>query len=739
MQLKQCTSRTCAPSRPLSARPLHGAKLHQPKLLVARYSQGIPIDLDAPSVRLPLEGPELLGLRKNEVPKDSDLNSVYEQLVDAPVEAGYSETAVSGRLEVLDYVRRDLISSKGRAKESRELNLPTDLLPGAVALMTEVGQSQLALEVGSQMLRAAEEVPAAVRRDVLLSMALANCSLASESLQGGKMQAQQLERGCGYLEAALQLLEGAGEPPLAPGLAAEIRQGLASLRLQGALEQLSGPISQNKVEYRKRALRIVREALRGNTGAASSQQPQQSQHDSQFGPMGFGLAAGGSAVMSAETLESLLGSLTSEEVVHLLEWEQVVRNQATYVWVYPGLLEAVGVAHVVHGFVCRQPAYVKMALGLVQQLPSTPDLSVVEAVCQVLLGAVNQAAAALKQAERPGKASASDRLASSRAEAAPDAAGSPLLLPASRDAYQFVVAHSRGSDDGLLPGLCMLTERWLTQAAYPFFRDTASPDTPPASLVKYFDDTRVETLLTVYDAKSGGQLAETLSEALASIKRGLHKAASEGLLATSSTTQGGVGVATANPALAGRHRLIQTLAGGFMLAAAVAAGLMTPPGQRLLGRSEGAALVRAPVEPLMVAPEQFDTAVARQLLERWQGVKAAALGAAHSTAQLEVLLAEPLLGETLDKVATLRSHGAHMRFKLLRLEVRNVRRVSHKAGPAVRISALLEDSADLHNDADGKPVNACHRTYDADYTVVQGKDSVWRMTNTNVVEREGRK
>lgn len=49
--------------------------------------------------------------------------------------------------------------------------------------------------------------------------------------------------------------------------------------------------------------------------------------------------------------------------------------------------------------------------------------------------------------------------------------------------------------------------------------------------------------------------------------------------------------------------------------------------------------------------------------------KALALGASHTTNQLDVLLAEPLLGETLEKVATLRSHGAHMRFKLQRLEV----------------------------------------------------------------------
>lgn len=48
--------------------------------------------------------------------------------------------------------------------------------------------------------------------------------------------------------------------------------------------------------------------------------------------------------------------------------------------------------------------------------------------------------------------------------------------------------------------------------------------------MRYFDDTRVETLLTVYDAKSGGQLAETVVEAFEGIKLGLSRAAAAGLL-----------------------------------------------------------------------------------------------------------------------------------------------------------------------------------------------------------------
>ncbi|GIL99472.1 hypothetical protein Vretimale_4628 [Volvox reticuliferus] len=604
------------------------------------------------------------------------------------------------RLEVLDFVRRDLISSKGRARDSRQLNLPLELLPGALVLMTEVGQCLLALDIGSELLRTKDTLPAAVRRDVMLSMALANCGLAGEILEG---------KSCSlaHISEAVRIL-------------------------------LSSPLGSDKTAMRKKAVRIVRDALRPLSQAGIGLSLTGGARSPVGGPASVALSAGPNGVatgatVTTEALETLMSVLTCEEVVHLLEWEQVAKNSSMYKWIYPGLLESVSVAHIVHGFVCRQPAYVKMGLGLVQQLPTTSDLHVVESVCHVLLGAVNQAAEALKLAERStGKGTVVDRVTADNAEAAVGA------LPMSRDAYRFVVTSSTGSDDGLLPGLCMLTERWLTQAAFPFFRDTSGPYMPPVSLVKYFDDTRVETLLTVYDAKSGGQLAETLSEAFTSIKRGLRNAASAGLLTGSVT--GGKRDTPTSPGLGVRQRLVRVIAGGAALLAALGVGLLTAPGQRLVGRSDGAQLAivhqHAAFEPLTVAPEEFDAAAAKMLLERWQVAKAQALGASHATDQLGVLLAEPLLAETLDKVATLRSHGAHMRFKMLRLEVLGVRRTAQKNGTSARINAVLEESADLHNDADGKPVNTCRRTYDAEYMVVQGKDGVWRMTSTTVVERD---
>lgn len=69
------------------------------------------------------------------------------------------------------------------------------------------------------------------------------------------------------------------------------------------------------------------------------------------------------------------------------------------------------------------------------------------------------------------------------------------------------------------------------------------------------------------------------------------------------------------------------------------------------------------------------------------------------------------------------------------MQVVDLKRSNTKAGPTVRIAAQLDENADLHNDSDGKAITACRRVYDATYTVVQAKDGVWRLTNTNVVER----
>ncbi len=72
---------------------------------------------------------------------------------------------------------------------------------------------------------------------------------------------------------------------------------------------------------------------------------------------------------------------------------------------YPGLLERVAAGHVLLGFQQCAPAYVRMALQLIKQLPSrgSSEVLVMQAICQLLLGSVHVAIELLQQAEAAGQ------------------------------------------------------------------------------------------------------------------------------------------------------------------------------------------------------------------------------------------------------------------------------------------------------------------------------------------------
>lgn len=83
---------------------------------------------------------------------------------------------------------------------------------------------------------------------------------------------------------------------------------------------------------------------------------------------------------------------------------------------------------------------------------------------------------------------------------------------------------------------------------------------------------------------------------------------------------GGLAVSTS---LTKHQRLFQQIASGAALLAAVGVGLLMLPGQRLLSPRDNDAQIaiveqRAIVEPIVMAPESFDKAAAKMLLERWQ-------------------------------------------------------------------------------------------------------------------------
>jgi hypothetical protein len=151
------------------------------------------------------------------------------------------------------------------------------------------------LSYGPQLL-ANWELRKEFKRDVLLTLALAHCGLASEMFADAKQvrdkaaccgggascgpgrarvpaaapcpaphatrpcpspQAHVAE-GCGHMEAALQLLQDAGTPALAPGLARDILQGLEGLKAPRTLDLLKGALPDDAAGVQARQ-RVVAE------------------------------------------------------------------------------------------------------------------------------------------------------------------------------------------------------------------------------------------------------------------------------------------------------------------------------------------------------------------------------------------------------------------------------------------------------------------------------------------------
>ncbi|KAL6765947.1 hypothetical protein V8C86DRAFT_2452334 [Haematococcus lacustris] len=696
-----------------------------------RLSAAVYLNAATDTVRLPLQPQQLLGLEPNKDHKDSDVNQVYDELILSLTEQGYSEQTATSRAELLEIVRRDVITSKGRASSRSEVSIPLDLVPGALALMAEVGQDELVMTLGNELLGRGElDEYLELKKDVLLSMAVAKVNMARDVFQ----TPNQIATGCRHLEEALQLLQSgsATGQPLAPELSREVRVSLAELRSQCALEQVSGSLRPDQQDVRKRAVRTIRELLRPPAGTADASSSQVA------------------SSVPPEFVAKLVEQLTCEELVLLLEWDTVARNPGAYNWLYPGLLEVVAAAHIVTGYLQCQPAYIRMATNLLRKLGSSPEVLAAQAVCSVLLGSVQAALDTLQAAEAAGSRSP---LPSSPKPGSPRQLTSPPSVPSSQ-AFSWVRSHTPSGEDGLLTGLCAFTELWLGSAALPLFRDTAAASSSH-SLTAYFDDARVEAFLSVLEEPQSSQTATaaaaaaaaglTVSQApllFAQLRRALGSmqegaAANLTSLATSAAAglevSGGLGqpgsnkgsVAAAAVGVLAIGVLVLLKAGGpARQQAQVSMVTTTSAAATNQGGAKGGATASRPAAP---APTDLTPKAVDQLVRSWQEVKQAALGASHDASALSSLLVDPLLGEMTARVASFKADGWFMKYKLHKLKVLDID-TSHlsSSGGFATAAVQLDESATLCGQA-GAPEEQYRSAYVAKYQVVKGKAGAWRI------------
>jgi hypothetical protein len=152
------------------------------------------------------------------------------------------------------------------------------------------------------------------------------------------------------LEDALALLHSAGEPALAPGLAADIQDAVDNFVVQRILDQLRGPMTQEAAPARRRAISMLRGLLSKGAGGADgpSSMSRMMLGGGFFASMGAASSANGSAAangseaaqgvaaganaVTADYIRLVVDCLTSQELVGMANWEQVAKNASSTTW-----------------------------------------------------------------------------------------------------------------------------------------------------------------------------------------------------------------------------------------------------------------------------------------------------------------------------------------------------------------------------------------------------------------------
>ncbi|PSC67041.1 molecular chaperone [Micractinium conductrix] len=603
-------------------------------------------------------GLQLLGLEDATLLLGPQIEAAYDDLLNTPLEEGYSELARLGKEKLLFAARERLRAVRGRtALLSASVAVEPLLLAGAMALLHQVRQydtvialSEEGAALGTRDIRSSSrDTLKHFEQDMALATALAQCGLADRALKSG-----QAALAWARLGEALDLLTDASGPAaaggrsavlpgrgtggeastngraaLAPRLQADIRAALAEHHPEAVADYLQH-VTLDRADFDLRAREVA--ALRRWVAA----------------PGTAGRRPDGQPVCTAEYMERVLPHLTAGELCSLYDWEWLAAgaDPARCPWYFPGLLKRAALAHLVAGFAERRPLLVRTAQKLFGTVKKTgDDVSLALAMCHLLLG---NAAAALKLLEE-------DEVKQQQAVAAArrhkkGRGGSGGAAEAAGGAFVGTGRPGQGGAD-LRPGLAAFAAWWMSAVAYPEFQDTGMGAAPRPDLGAYFEEPRVQAFLAAQDGRpsgSGGMLSllSSARSALAARFAGGPSAAESTASSAASELPPQLRRQGFLPLPLSAARTLQALAG----AAALAVGVWLGVGMRAQG-SGGAAAWRAAcgqaslqdAGPVAAAPQQqqqrkaveaLSQSAAEKLVKQWLRAKADAMGPRHKTEQL---------------------------------------------------------------------------------------------------------
>ncbi|DBB13664.1 TPA: hypothetical protein ACH3X3_000683 [Trebouxia sp. C0006] len=655
---------------------------------------------------------------------EPQIAAAFEDLASTSVEEGYSSRVQDGKLRMLDQAAEHISNLTGEANGD-EVQVQWDDLPGALALLQEVGEYDLVLAMGTKLLEKWES--RGFRRDILLSMALAQCGLATDTFA-----VQQVSAGCARMEEALMLLNDGGAPPLAPALQQEIHDSLQDLRPQCILDHLKLSLALEHTAQRKQALQALTDLL---TGASVK------------------------GAVDAQYLQQALLCLTATEVMQLLDWPEIAKAPMSIPWQTPAVYEQAATAYLVLGFQDRQPSLVRAAEYIFGRLPKDRIATVERVVCKVLLGQPESALETLGLAEgaavprqtahsNPGSVLSQSAGQTASSEAVMGQALDTSTGPSRAEAAAFVSNHSPDPQD-LLPGLCLLTERWLHRVVFPAFRQV--DQTSNASLVDYFQDSRVETYLQSHEVDESGiwsgikgwthNVGASLQQLAHQSLPGRH--VSEDVDESDWELQQPRQPQLLNP-LAWSPALQGLGAASLMLVAALLwsslrrtslssqpqHAAVQAPGEVSTSQQVDAEAVHTSSKPQHVEQQHPVTpAQAENIVRSWQNAKTAALGPRRELDALPDILTDPMLSRFQSEAAQAEETGWFWKYKVSSVKVHDVSAVDDDG--AVTITATLKEKADLYG-ANGKHADSYNNPYTVEYTVVEDEGQ-WKIIDALVL------
>jgi len=722
-------------------------------------------------VEIPVTCYQILGVTEK-AEKDEIVKAAMELKI-AGIEDGYTAEVSTFRQALLVDVRDKLLFEQDYAGSIKEkvpprssLHIPWSWLPAALCVLQEVGEEKLVLEIGQAALRCSDSKPYV--HDILLAMALAECSIAKACFEKSKVSL-----GFEALARAQYLLRRKPSLEKMP-LLVQIEESLEELAPACTLELLSLPQTPENSERRRGAIAALCELLRQGLDVESSCRV----HD---WPCFLGQA---------------MNKLLATEIVDLLSWDTLattrknkrsLESQSQRVVVDFNCLYVAMLAHLAFGFSTRQTELIKKAKTICECLVASEstDLKFEESFCSYLLGEETGTTVfeKLQQLQSNGSSNSKNYGLDKKKDSS-----DKVTVNQSLELWLKDVALSRFADTkDCLPSLANFfgaPKRILNTSKQKLGSPRLVLSSQPSSSASSCNRTSGEQTPRL---SPNSHLGEAVKQ-LAPTNLGLHSSTDRQVNGSGTTSVplkrnpgshplrtlelwgltgdvmgklaysallGFVVFGTlklfrfqfghmkyANPSRESASTLsldeasapeCSFITGSVRKHFEKLSKLLWPSDDRVCPNSEERDKYPMPSDITAVHKQKMDLQEAEALVKQWQDIKSEALGPDYQIEMLPEILDGSMLSKWQDLALSAKDQSCYWRFVLLNLNVVRAEIILDEvgAGEAAEIDAVLEEAAELVDDSQPKKPSY-YSTYEVQYILKRQNDGSWKICEAAV-------